>query len=342
MSLPENAAIAAIGDKLKKIAKEAGRKVMYLVKQGIKPSSIMTEDAFENAIRVVLASGGSTNALIHIPAIAQQLSIELDLSLWDELSRTTPFICKIRPNLSEYTMKELESVGGIKAVMRQLAPLLHLNAPTVTGRTIGENIADAPDADGEIIRPMNNPFSDEGGLVVLKGNLAPEGAVVKKSAVPEIMLQHKGPARVFESEEAAVKELLEGNIAAGDMIVIRYQGPQGAPGVNEMINAMHSVIGIGLGESVAVLTDGRFSGGNYGAAIGHISPEAFVGGPIAVVKDGDEIELDIPNRRLNLNVPKAELKERLMQWSPPLREWKGAMGMYARMANSLAKGATIF
>ena len=342
MSLPGNATVGAVSGKLLGLAKNSGKQAMYLIKKKIKPSDILTKDAFENAMRVVLAVGGSMNAPVHIPAIARQLDINLDLSLWDDLSRTTPFICKVRPNLSEYTLKDLEGVGGIKAVMRQLKSRLHLDALTVTGRAIGENIADALDADGEIIRPMSNPFSHEGGLVVLKGNLAPGGAMVKQSAVPETMIQHKGPSRVFESEEAAVEEVLNGTINPGDVIVIRYQGPKGAPGVHELINVMHFVIGMGLGESVAVLTDGRFSGGNYGAAIGHIVPEAFEGGPIAVMRDGDEVEIDIPNRRLNVNISEHELKERLQSWSPPEREWKGAMGMYAQMSSSMAKGATIF
>lgn len=342
MSLPGNATVVATGGKLQVMAKEAGRQIMYLIEKGIRPSDIMTKDAFENAIMVVLATGGSMNAPIHIPAIAKQLGIELDLSIWDELSKTTPFICKIRPNLSEYTLKDLEGVGGIKVVMKQLKSLLHLDALTVTGRTIGENIEDAVDADGDIIRPLSNPFLNEGSLIVLKGNLAPEGAVAKKSAIPASMMQHKGPARVFDFEEEAIKEILDGHIKAGDVIVIRYQGPRGAPGVHEVINVMHIVMGIGLGESVAVLTDGRFSGGNYGTAIGQISPEAFTGGPMAVVEDGDEVEIDIPNRRLNLNISEEGLIERLRSWSPPRREWKGALGMYARMSSSIAKGATIF
>ena len=342
MSLPGNATVVATGGKLQVMAKEAGRQIMYLIEKGIRPSDIMTKDAFENAIMVVLAIGGSMNAPIHIPAIAKQLGIELDLSIWDELSKTTPFICKIRPNLSEYTEKDLEGVGGIKVVMKQLKSLLHLDALTITGRTIGENIEDAVDADGDIIRPLSNPFLNEGSLIVLKGNLAPEGAVAKKSAIPASMMQHKGPARVFDFEEEAIKETLDGHIKAGDVIVIRYQGPRGAPGVHEVLNVMHIVMGMGLGESVAVLTDGRFSGGNYGTAIGQISPEAFTGGPMAVVQDGDEVEIDIPNRRLNLNISEEGLIERLRSWSPPRREWKGALGMYAQMSNSIAKGATIF
>ncbi len=344
MSLPGNTTVGATDGKLQGIAKEAGRQVMSLIEKGIKPSDILTEDAFENAIRVVLAVGGSLNATIHIPAIARQVGINLDLSIWDELSRVTPFICKIKPNLSEseYTAKDLEAVGGIKAVMGQLKPLLHFDTLTVTGKTLGENLEGALDADGEIIRPLKNPFSNEGGIVVLRGNLAPEGAVAKQSAIPRAMMQHRGPARVFDMEEEAIEAVLSGSIKAGDVIVIRYQGPKGAPGVHEILIVMHCVMGMGLGESVAVVTDGRFSGGNFGTAIGHVCPEASDGGPIAVVRDGDEVEVDIPNRRLNLAISDEELRRRLEDWRPPERNWKGALGMYAQMASSMAKGAVIF
>jgi len=342
MSLPGNTTVGATDGRLKRMAKDAGRQIMTLIEKGIKPSNIMTRDAFENAIRLVLAVGGSLNATIHIPAIAKQLGIELDLSIWDELSRGTPFICKIRPNLSDYTLKDMENVGGIKAVMKQLKPLLHLNTLTVTGRTLGENLQDALDADGKILRPLKAPFLREGGIAVLKGSLAPEGAVAKQSAIPEAMMRHTGPAKVFDLEEQAIQALVNREIKAGDVIVIRYQGPKGAPGVHEIINAMHIVIGMELGESVAVVTDGRFSGGNYGAAIGHVSPEAFEGGPLAAVRNGDGVEIDIPNRRLNLKISAEELKERLKSWIPPKRDAKGALGMYAEMACSMTRGATIF
>jgi dihydroxy-acid dehydratase len=342
MAFPGNATTGAVSGKLQGMAKEAGRQVMALVEKGIKPSDIMTLEAFENAIRVVLAVGGSLNATIHLPAIARQLGMELDLSLWDELSRSTPFLCRIRPNLSEYTAKDLEGVGGIPAVMRQLKPLLHLEALTVTGKTLGENLQNAADADGEIIRPLDRPFSREGGIAVLRGNLAPGGAVAKSSAIPGSMLRHRGPARVFDSEDHAIEEVLGGKIRPGEVIVIRYQGPKGAPGVHEVINVMHVIMGMGLGESVAVVTDGRFSGGNFGAAVGHVSPEAFEGGPIALIRDGDEVEFDIADRRIHLHVPEEELTRRHKAWSPPKRDWKGALGMYAEMANSMAKGATIF
>jgi dihydroxy-acid dehydratase len=341
MSLPGNTTVAATGGRLQTMAKDAGRKIMALVERGVRPSDIMTKAAFENAIRVVLAIGGSMNATIHIPAIAKQVGIELDLSIWDELSERTPFLCRIRPNLSDNTVMDLESVGGIQAVMKQLSPLLHLNIPTVSGATVKENIEDALDADGQIIRPFDNPFSRDGGIVVLEGNLAPEKAVAKKSAIPEKMMKHRGPAKVFNVEAQAIEAVLNREVNPGDVIVIRYQGPKGAPGVHEVINVMHCVMGVDLGDSVAVLTDGRFSGGNFGTAIGHISPEAFDGGPIAAVAEGDMIEIDIRNRRLTVEVSDTELTERLKKWHQPKQHWRGAMGIYAQLASSMAKGATI-
>jgi len=342
MSLPGNATIKATGGNLMAMAKNAGQLIMTLVEKKIKPTDIMTRDAFQNAIKVVLAMGGSMNAVIHIPAIARQCGIQLDMSIWDELSRITPFICKIRPNLADYyTAKELGMVGGVPAVMKQLQPMLQTNAITINGKTLGENIAKAPEPDGEIIRPLNNPFKNEGGIVVLKGNLAPEGAVAKQSAVPEAMMQHEGPARVFDEEEEAIEAMLNGRIKSGDVIIIRYQGPKGAPGVHEVIDVMHCVIGKGLEESVAVVTDGRFSGGNFGAAIGHISPEAFVGGPIAVVQDGDMIEIDIITRKLNMDLSEHELKTRLQSWEPPKRSGKSVLDIYGRLAGSMGDGATI-
>jgi dihydroxy-acid dehydratase len=226
--------------------------------------------------------------------------------------------------------------------MKQLSPLLHRSLPTVSGKTIQASFADAPDSDGEIIRPADDPFSKDGGIVVLEGNLAPEKAVAKKSGIPEQMMTHRGPARVYDTEDAAIDAVLNGHIASGDVIVIRYQGPKGAPGVHEVINVMHCVMGVGLGESVAVLSDGRFSGGNFGTGIGHIAPEAFNGGPIAVVKEGDLIGIDIPRRRLTLEVSESELNRRLETWRPPEPHRRGAMGIYARMASSMATGATIF
>jgi dihydroxy-acid dehydratase len=342
MSFLGNTTLGAADEKLVKLAELAGRQVMTLIEEEIRPSDIMTRQAFENSVRVVLAVGGSLNATIHLPAIARQLGINLDLRTWDELSRTTPFLCKLRPNYSDYTAKDLERVGGIKTVMKQLRPLLHLDTRTVSGKTVGESIQDAQEADGEVIRTIDHPFSREGGIAVLYGNLAPEGAVTKQSAFPDKMKRHVGPARVFDLEDEAIQALVDGQIKPGDVIVVRYQGPKGAPGVHELIDIMHLLMGMGLGESVAVVTDGRFSGGNYGAAIGHVTPEAFDGGPLAIVRDGDEIEIDVPSRRLDLRIPDQEVRERLKSWRPPKKDRKGAMDLYARTTNSMAKGATIF
>jgi dihydroxy-acid dehydratase len=342
MSFPGNATTRATDGKLGVLAKTAGQQILTLIERDIRPKDIMSRSAFENAIRVVLAVGGSLNATIHIPAIAAQCGIQLDMSIWDRLSRETPFLCKIRPNLAEYdTARELGMVGGIPAVMKQLKSLLHADTIAVTGKTLEENIADAPDPDGEIIRPLASPFAKEGGIAVLKGNLAPDGAVTKQSAVPEAMMRHNGPASVFDSEEAAVQAVLKDQIKAGDVIVIRYQGPKGAPGVHEVIDVMHCVIGKGLGESVAVVTDGRFSGGNFGAAIGHVSPEAYDGGCIAMVENGDTVRIDVANRRLSLDVSEAELEKRRIGWHPPKREGKSVLDIYGKWANDMGSGATI-
>ncbi|MBW1700262.1 MAG: dihydroxy-acid dehydratase [Deltaproteobacteria bacterium] len=342
MTLSGNATVPATGGRIQNMAKAAGRRIMSLIESGTRPSDIMTYEAFENAIRVVLSIGGSMNATIHIPAIAKQLGIDMDLSVWDALSKTTPFLCRIRPNLSDKTVKDWDGVGGVPAVMKQLAPLLHRSLTTVAGKTIEASFVDAPEPDGEIIRSADNPFSKDGGIVILEGNLAPEKAVAKKSAIPEQMMKHRGPARVYDTEDAAIDAVLNGRIESGDVIVIRYQGPKGAPGVHEVINVMHCVMGVGLGESVAVLSDGRFSGGNFGTGIGHISPEAFDGGPIAMVKEGDLIEIDVPERRLKLEVSEKELGERRKAWRAPEQKWRGAMDIYARLASSMAEGATIF
>jgi dihydroxy-acid dehydratase len=342
MSFLGNTTVSATGGQLRKMAKDAGAQVMTLIKKGIKPTDILTKDAFENAIRVVLAMGGSMNALIHIPAIAKQCGVELNISLWDQFGRTTPFICKIRPNLADYyTAKDLGNVGGVPAVMKQLKPLLHTDVLTITGQPLSAFIDEPPDPDGEIIRPLDEPFAAQGGIAVLKGNLAPEGAVVKQSALADAMRRHRGLAKVFDSEEQAIELVLNEQIEPGDVLVIRYQGPKGAPGVHELIDIMHCLVGMGLSESVAVLTDGRFSGGNYGAAIGHICPEATDGGPIAIVQDGDEIEIDISNRRLDLCVSDEELQSRLVEWRPPQLTPEGVLGMYARLASPMTEGATM-
>lgn len=343
MCLPGNGSVPATSARLMRMAKTAGKQIIYLVERNIMPSDIMTKKAFENAMRVVLAIGGSTNDLIHIPAIAKELDIDLDLDLWDKLSRETPLICKIRPNHPKYTMKDLDEAGGIRTVMKELAPLLYVDQLTVNGRTLKENLEGIQVLNHKIIRPIKNSYSSEGGIAILKGNLAPEGAVVKQSAIPYSMLKHSGPARVFDREEDAIEELTKGRIKPKSVIVIRYQGPKGAPGTNELIEIMHLIVGMGFIDSIALLTDGRFSGGNFGLAVGHVSPEAMDSGPIAVVKDGDYIEIDVPKRRLWPNVDKMEIAERLKVWSKPKPKFtKGVLGIYSEYAGPLNKGARLF
>ena len=343
MSLPGNTTMSATGGAIKRAARDAGNQVVELIKAGLRPRDIMTESAFENAIRLVLAMGGSLNAVTHLSAIANCCGVKLDLEKWDRLSKETPFLCKIRPNSPDhYTIKDLGYVGGVPSVLKQLRPLLNVGAATVTGRTLGANVADAMDPDGTILRALDNPFSAEAGIAVLKGNLAPEGAVVKTSAVPPQMMKHRGPLRVFDNESDAIDAVLRGSIEAGDVLLIRYQGPRGAPGVHEVIDVMHLIMGSGLGDSVAVLTDGRFSGGNFGTAIGHLSPEAIHGGVVALVKDGDVVDIDIEKRCIDVHLKESEISLRRVSWVPPQRDAKGAMRIYQGLVGGLESGATIF
>jgi dihydroxy-acid dehydratase len=343
MSLPGNASSGAVGAKLLRMAKNAGEQIITLIRNNIRPSDIMTIESFENTIKVVLAIGGSTNAPIHLAAIARELDICLDLDLWDKMSRQTPFICGIKPNHPTFSMKDLEEAGGIQGVMKELMPLLHLETKTVNGKTLKENLESAKVLRREVIRPLNDPLAKEGGIAILKGNLAPNGALVKQSAVSAQMFQHSGPARVFNSEQEAVDALMKGKIKAGDVVVIRYEGPKGSPGTNEMMDIMAYMAGMGLDRNVALVTDGRFSGGNKGGAIGHVSPEAMAGGPIAIVRDGDRIEINITERKLNININKSELEDRLNSWKKPKpKVTKGVLGLYARMAGPLEKGGSIF
>ena len=280
---------------------------------------------------MVLAVGGSPNALVHVPAIMRCLGLSRpDWEDWDAFSRTTPFICRVMPNHPTLSIRELDHAGRIHAVMKELAPLLHLDAITVTGRSVGENIADARVLDRGVIRPIDEPFFADGGLVVLKGNLAPEGAIIKKSAVPASMMRHRGPARVCESEEEAMALLLEREVKPGDVLVVRNEGPKGAPGGRKVWLPLHTIVGMGLTESVALVTDGAFSGGNLGCGIGYVSPEAASGGPLAVVREGDMIEFDVAARKLTLAISEAELTERLAGWTPPIpKHTKGVLGMFA-------------
>jgi dihydroxy-acid dehydratase len=341
MSFPGNATILADRAELLRLARTVGERCVTLVREGVRPSDIMTERALHNAVKMVLAVGGSLNVMIHLAAIARELDLDLPLDLWDQHSRAIPLICRVRPNVYDHTVVDLARAGGFPAVLNAMRELLDTDLLTVTGRTLGENIAGARSLDPRIIRSLEDPFGSEGGIAVLKGNLAPEGAVVKQSAVAPDLMVYQGPARVFDSEELAIRGLVEGRIGPGDVVVIRYEGPKGSPGAMEMMNFAHFVSGLGL--DVPVITDGRYSGTNKGPSIGHVCPEAMEGGPLALVQDGDLIDISIPERRLDLLVSEEELAERARDWTrPPLRESRGVLGAYAQRSTSLAEGATIF
>jgi dihydroxy-acid dehydratase len=339
MSFPGNAAMPATSAKLLRIAKRAGAHIMKLIDENIKPSDVLTRESFRNAIKVVLAIGGSTNSVLHILAMAMEVNIELGLEIWDELSKKIPFICSIMPNHPRYTMRDLDRAGGIQAVMKELEPLLETNVRTVTCKTLKENLKGVKVLNKMIIRPLHDPYSSEGGIAVLRGTLAPEGAIAKQSAIPLKMLRHTGTAKVFNSMEGAINGLMNEKVELGDVVVIRYEGPKGGPGCREMVMAMQIIIGLGMGDTVALITDSRFSGMNKGAFIGHVSPEAMEGGPIAVVKNGDLVEIDVPNRKLNIKLSDEELRRRLQEWRPPEpKVKKGVLGLYAKAAESLSKG----
>lgn len=339
MSLPGSGTIPAVMSARLRLAKETGERVMELLKEDIKPSDIITEKSIENAIRTDMAIGCSTNTILHLTAIAHAAGHDINLKELDEYGRKTPQICKLNPASSVF-ITDLNEVGGMQAVMKELAGggLINTDALTVSG-TVADRIAKAPDADGKIIRKLDDPFSKDGGIAVLWGNLAEEGSVVKKGAVLPEMMQHKGPAKCFNSEEEAIEAINGGKIKAGDVVVIRYEGPKGGPGMREMLSPTSAIIGMGLGNSVALLTDGRFSGATRGACIGHISPEAAAGGNIALVEDGDEIEIDIPARVLRVNVSDEELEKRRANWHPPVQELTGYIKRYAQHVTSGAKGA---
>ncbi|MCS7131168.1 MAG: dihydroxy-acid dehydratase [Hadesarchaea archaeon] len=339
ISLPGMATAHAIDVKKKRLAKQSGKQVVELLRRGIRPSDIMTRAAFENAIVVDLALGGSTNTVLHLPAIAHELGISLSLDVFDRLSRRTPQICNLRPG-GPHTMLDLERAGGVQAVMRQLGKLIHLSPLTVSGRRVRDNLRYAKVNDPKVIRTTTRPYRREGGIAILRGSLAPRGAVVKYAAVSPRMMRHRGPARVFDREEDAVRAILNGKIEEGDVVVIRYEGPKGGPGMREMLSSTAAVVGMGLSESVALVTDGRFSGGTRGPCIGHVSPEAAEGGPIAIVADGDEIEIDIKQRRLELLLPSSEIRARLQAFKPPEpRVKKGYLALYSRIVSSAAEGA---
>jgi dihydroxy-acid dehydratase len=302
----------------------------------------MTEEAFENAIRVLMAIGGSTNAILHLQAIASELDIELELELFDNISRDTPWICPLNPN-GPYTLQDLEEAGGIPAVMQRLRRKLHLNVLTVTGETLGENIKGIKVGRPEVIKPVSKPEFKEGGIAVLKGNLAPRGAIVRQIGVDPKMLTHEGPAKVFNREEDATEAVLQGKIQPGDVIVIRYEGPKGGPGMREMHYTASAICADpGLASSTALVTDGRFSGGTRGPCIGFVSPEAAEGGPIAIVEDGDIIQIDIPRRKLNIKISDEEIRERLAKWKPmEPKVRRGFLAIYAQLASSADRGAIL-
>ncbi len=341
LALPYNGTIpATFADRIR-LAKSSGIQIMRAVKRNLLPSKILTKGAFENAITVDMAFGGSTNTSLHLPAIAKEAGISLSLQTFNQISDRTPHLCNMSP-AGPYHLQDLQRAGGIPALMKELSRggLMRQDALTVAGRSVRENIGRKKILDQEVIRPMERPYHPTGGLAVLFGNLAPEGAVVKRSAVDESMLRHNGPARVFDSEEEALRMILARKIKRGEVIVIRYEGPKGGPGMREMLAPTSAIVGVGRDHDVALLTDGRFSGASRGAAIGHISPEAAERGPIAIVRNGDPIEIDIPRKRLNLLIPKEEMKKRLSQWKPPRKELKGYLKRYAKLVTSGSTGAT--
>ena len=343
MGLQGNGTIPAVYSERIKLAKHAGMQVMEMLKRNIRPRDIMTKEAFHNALTMDMALGCSTNSMLHLPAIAHEAGVELDVDIANGISAKTPNLCHLAPAGPTY-MEDLNEAGGIYAVMKEISKkgLLNLDCMTVTGKTVGENIKDAVNKNTEVIRPVENPYSETGGIAVLKGNLAPDSGVVKRSAVVPEMMVHEGPARVFDCEEDAIEAIKGGKIVAGDVVVIRYEGPKGGPGMREMLNPTSAIAGMGLGSSVALITDGRFSGASRGASIGHVSPEAAVGGPIALVEEGDIIKIDIPANKLELAVSDEELLRRRERWQP--RQPKittGYLARYAAMVTSGNRGAIL-
>jgi len=341
IALPGNGTIPAVDAARTRLAREAGKKIVELIERGITPRKILTMEAFTNAITVDMAFGGSTNTTLHLPAVAYETGIHLDLEIFNQLSAKTPHLCNLSPG-GPHHLQDLHQAGGIPALMNELSrgKLIHTGCITVTGKTVKENINAKAILDPEVIRPLEKPYHATGGLSVLFGNLAPQGAVVKASAVAPEMLNNKGPARVFESEEEAFQAILAKKIKKGEVIVIRYEGPRGGPGMREMLAPTSAIAGIGMDKEVALITDGRFSGGTRGAAIGHCSPEAAEGGPIAIVQNGDIIEIDIPAKKLNLLLSDEEIKRRLEAWKRPKPNiTSGYMYRYAQMVSSASTGA---
>ena len=342
MGLKGNGTIPAVYSERLVLAKHAGMAVMDMLKKNIRPRDIMTEAAFRNALTMDMALGCSTNSMLHLPAIAHEAGVELNVDIANEISAKTPNLCHLAPAGHTY-MEDLNEAGGIYAVMNEISKLglLNLDCMTVTGKTVGENIKDCVNKNPEVIRTIDNPYSKTGGIAVLRGNLAPDSCVVKRSAVAPEMLVHEGPARVFDSEDDAIAAIKGGKIVAGDVVVIRYEGPKGGPGMREMLNPTSAIVGMGLGSTVALITDGRFSGASRGASIGHVSPEAAAGGPIGLVEEGDIIAIDINANTINMKVSDEELARRRANWTPKTKEVSGYLKRYAALVTSADKGAIL-
>ncbi len=343
MALPGNGTIPAVTAARRRLAKMAGIRAVALVQEDVKPSDILTEEALQNGLAVDLALGCSTNTVLHLPAIAHEAGLTLDLNLINEMTEKTPHLCKLSP-AGQHHIQDLHAAGGIQAVMKELSNkgLINQNNKTVSGLTVGELLTQARVKDRDVIRSVEAPYSNTGGLAILRGNLAPDGAVVKRAAVAPEMLQHTGPARVFDGEEAAIEAIMGGRIKSGDVVVIRYEGPKGGPGMREMLGPTSVLAGMGLDKEVALLTDGRFSGASRGASIGHISPEAAEGGLIALIQEGDLVEIDIPHYRLAVKVAAAEIERRRAAWSPPAPKiTKGYLARYAKQVSSAGTGAVL-
>ena len=344
MALPGNGTILAVDPKRQELYRAAGKQIMYLVARDIKPLDIINGKSLDNALALDMAMGGSTNTVLHSLAVASEAGIKYDLDRINAISAKCPNICKVSPS-SRFHVEDVDAAGGVSAILKEISKipnLLNTDCLTVTGKTLGENIGGAQIRNQQVIRPLDNPYSKTGGLAILRGNLAPNGAVVKTAGVAEAMLVHAGPAVIFESQEEACEGILAGKVKKGDIVVIRYEGPKGGPGMVEMLSPTSYIMGAGLGESVALITDGRFSGGTRGACIGHISPEAAVGGPIGLLKDGDIIKIDIPSNRIDVELSDKELAERKKAWKPPKpRITKGYLAKYASMATSADTGAVL-
>ena len=342
MGLKGNGTIPAVYSDRIRLAKHAGNQVMELLRRDIRPRDIMTEDAIMNALTVDMALGCSTNTMLHLPAIAHEAGVKIDLRIANEVSARTPNLCHLAPAGYTY-MEDLNEAGGIYAVMNELAKkdLINLDCMTATGKTVGENIKGCVNKDPQVIRPVENPYSETGGIAVLTGNIAPESGVVKRSAVAPEMLKHSGPARVFDCEDDAIAAIKGGKIVPGDVVVIRYEGPKGGPGMREMLNPTSAIVGMGLGSTVALITDGRFSGASRGASIGHVAPEAAAGGPIGLIREGDIIDIDIPNNSLNARISEEEFAERRKTWKPRVNEVGGYLARYRELVTGAPQGAVL-